>query len=199
MKKFLPYIVLVLLFSYIYIQNQKTTEYIYYIDGNTKKEPLPLQEIKKDKFIYCSDCKMMVKNLRYSAQVVIPGGRTYFFNDVSCMIRWVDKQKYKDNELVIFVYVPECSCYIDAEDAWYVRDGLTPLGYGVVAFGTFMEAQRSDMLLSAEDFGDENYEKYTNNEKKVYEFNEVRKFVLRGETLLNPVARRIIFKGINDE
>ncbi len=142
---------------------------------------------------------MMVKNLRYSAQVVIPSGRTYFFNDVSCMIRWIDKQKYKDSELAIFVYVPECSCYIDAEDAWYIRDGLTPLGYGVVAFGTFMEAQRSDMLLSAEDFGDENYEKYSNNEKNIYEFDEVRKFVLRGETLLNAVARRIIFKGVEDK
>lgn len=199
MKKFLPYLVLILFFSYLYISNKSETEYIYYMNGNTKMEPLPVQEIKKDKKIFCSDCNMMVKDIRHSAQVVIPGGRTYFFNDVGCMIRWLDRREYKEKELGIFVFVSECTCYVDAEDAWYVRDGLTPLGYGVEAFGTYMEAQRSDMLLSAEDFGDENFERYSNNEKGVYEFKDIKKFVLRGETLLNPVARKIIFKGVGDE
>lgn len=199
MKKFLPYIILVGMFFYLYLQNQNSVEYIYYIDGNSAKEPLPVEELKKDKYIFCSECDMMVKNIRYSGQVIVPSGRTYFFNDISCMIRWIDKQKYKDDELAIFVYIPECSCYMDAYEAWYVRDGLTPLGYGVVAFGTSMEAQRSDMLLNAEDYGEENFEQYSGNEKEIYGFDEVRKFVLRGETLLHPVARKMIFKGLKEE
>jgi len=190
---------MIVVFSYFYMQHQHTDEYIYYIEGNYAGDPLPIQEIKKSKNIFCSDCNMMVKKLRNSAQIVTKDGTTYFFNDVSCMIRWLDKAEHQDSMKFAFVYVPECTCYMDARGAWYVRDGLTPLGYGVTAFGTYMEAQRSDMLLSAEDFGDENFARDTSKRKKVYDFSEVSMFVLRGETLLNPVARKIIFMEVENE
>ncbi len=190
MKKFLPYLVLLAVFVFLYLQNQTSTEYIHYIDGNTKKDPLPLEEIIKDKKVYCEECGMFVKKLRNSAQVVTPKGRTYFFNDVSCMIRWVNEQKeYKEDELELLVFVPECTCFIGAREAWYVRDGVTPLGYGVQAYGTYMEAQRSSMLTNELEAGYK-INSDDNDEERVYEYDEVKKFVLRGETLLHPVIRK---------
>ncbi len=191
MKRFLPYIFLLCVFVLLYIQNRSTTEYIYEISGNLKKEPLPISEIKKDKKVFCSECKMMVKTVRNSAQVITPKGKTYFFNDVGCMIHWVNEQKnYEEKELVMYVFVPECSCYMDAYEAWYIRDGITPLGYGVVAFGTYMEAQRSDLISSSVEYGYKNFKGDLKAEKYVYEFDEVKDFVLRGETLLHPLIRK---------
>ena len=191
MKRFLPYMFLLCVFMLLYIQNRSTTEYIYEIDGNDKQEPLPISEIKKDKKVFCSECKMMVKSVRNSAQVITPKGKTYFFIDVGCMIRWVNEQKnYEEKELIMYVFVPECSCYMDAYEAWYIRDGITPLGYGVVAFGTYMEAQRSDLISSSVEFGYKNFSGNEDEEKVVYEFDEVKKFVLRGETLLHPLIRK---------
>lgn len=193
--RFVPYLFLIFLFTYLYQQMQVTSENLYYVDGNTKGEPLPVEEIKKEKYIICSDCGMMVKNPLTSAQVVVPGGRTYFFDDVGCMIRWVDKSGYKDEELKMFVFVPECTCYIDAEDAWYIRDGITPIGYGVVAYGTSLGAASSDFTTSAFDYGYESFKENDDGEKEIYEFDEIRKFVLRGETMLHPIVRKLLLKG----
>ncbi len=196
MKKLIPYLVLVVVFVFLYIQNSSTTEYIYEIDGNTKKDPLPVFEIKKDKKVFCSECNMMVKKMRNSAQVVTPKGKTYFFNDVGCMIRWINEQKkYDEKELTMYVFVPECSCYIGAHEAWYVRDGITPLGYGVQAFGTYMEAQRSDMIYAPIEFGYTSRKQDNESQKDVYEYDEVKKFILRGETLLHPLVRKKLLKN----
>jgi len=191
MKRFLPYMFLLCVFVFLYVQNRSTTEYIYEIDGNDKQEPLPISEIKKDKKVFCLECKMMVKNVRNSAQVITPNGKTYFFNDIGCMIKWVNRQEdYEEKELVMYVFIPECSCYMNAYEAWYIRDGITPLGYGVVAFGTYMEAQRSDLLSSSIEYGYKNFNGNEEAEKVIYEFDAVKKFVLRGETLLHPLLRK---------
>jgi len=157
-----------------------------------RKEEPKEEEIKKEKSIICSDCGMMVKNPLTSAQAIVPSGRTYFFDDVGCMIRWVDQQSSKD-KIKMYVYVPECSCYIDPFAAWYVRDGITPIGYGVVAYGTSMSALLSDYTMSAYEFG---YEKFKEKEKdkQIYEFDEVRQYVLRGETLLHPIMKKLILQ-----
>lgn len=192
MKKFIPYFILTTLGIFLFYYAQSTSENVYYIDGNVEKIPLQVEEIKKDKSIICSDCGMMVKNPLTSAQAIIPSGRTYFFDDVGCMIRWVDQQSLKD-KIKMYVYVPECSCYIDPFAAWYVRDGITPIGYGVVAYGTSMSAFLSDYTMSAYEFG---YEKFKEKEKdkQIYEFEEVREYVLRGETLLHPIMKKLILQ-----
>ena len=141
MKRLLPYLILIILGIFLYNYAQTTSENLYYMQGNTKKEPLPIEEIKKDKTIICSDCGMMVKKLDTSAQVVTPDGETYFFDDIGCMIRWVNENNFDfEKDVKMFVFIPECTCYIDAYDAWYIRDGITPIGYGVIAYGTSMGA-----------------------------------------------------------
>ena len=190
MKRLFPYFILIILSIFLYNYAQNTSENIYYINGNTDKKPLPVEEIKKNKKIICSDCGMMVKRLNTSAQVITPNGRTYFFDDVGCMIRWVVKQSFKNNAKM-FVFVPECSCYIDAYEAWYIRDGITPIGYGVIAYGTSMGALGSDFTLSDYEYGYDNY-KEKKADKNIYEFDEVRIYVLRGETLLHPIMKKII-------
>ena len=195
MKRLLPYLILIILGIFLYNYAHTTSENLYYIQGNTKKEPLSVEEIKKDKTIICSDCGMMVKKLNTSAQVVTPDGETYFFDDVGCMIRWVNENNFDfEKDVEMFVFVPECSCYIDAYDAWYIRDGITPIGYGVIAYGTSMAALRSDLTRSDQEYGFNNF-KDKDTEKEIYEFDEVKLYVLRGETLLHPLIKKIILNN----
>jgi len=195
MKRLLPYLILIILGIFLYNYAQTTSENLYSMQGNTKKDPLPIEEIKKNKTIICSDCGMMVKKLNTSAQVVTPKGETYFFDDVGCMIRWVNENNFDfEKDVQMFVYVPECSCYIDAYDAWYIRDGITPIGYGVIAYGTSMGALRSDLTRADQEYGSNNY-KDKDTEKEIYEFDEVKLYVLRGETLLHPLIKKIILNN----
>lgn len=194
-KRFLPYLLVVLLFAYLYEQMQVTSENVYYIDVNPQKEPLAVAEIKKDKYIICSDCGMMIKSPRTSAQVVTPSGRTYFFDDIGCMVHWLNRQEYKEKDLSIFVFVPECSCYIDAEDAWYIRDGITPIGYGVVAYGTSLGATRSDLSTSSYEYGYESLKEEDDDEKQIYEYADIKRYILRGETMQHPIVRKLLLEG----
>ncbi|MFT7003834.1 MAG: copper chaperone NosL [Sulfurimonas sp.] len=193
MKRVLPYLVLILIGAYLFNFAQDTNENIYYLDGNTEKNPLPISEIKKEKTIICSDCGMMLKNLSTSAQVVTPSGRTYFFDDIGCMVRWVNEHPFSE-EVIMLVWVPEVTGYIDARLAWYIRDGVTPIGYGVVAYGTSMGALQSQFTFSAYESGYDDYGGEQEDGKEIYEFDEIKSYILRGETLLHPVVRKLILK-----
>jgi hypothetical protein len=191
--RILPYFILIAIGAYLFDFAQDTNENLYYKEGNTKKLPLPISEIKKDKNIICSDCGMMLKSLTTTAQAITPEGRTYFFDDVGCMVRWVDLQEFSD-EIKMYVWVPEITGYIDATLAWYIRDGITPIGYGVVAYGTSMGALQSQFTFSAFEAGYKEYGGEEEDGKEIYEFDEVKRFILRGETILHPIIRKLILK-----
>jgi len=133
---------------------------------NTEKKPL---EITLDKF-KCSECGSLIKSLANSSQVIMNDGTTYFFDDLGCMFLWFNKQKNKDT-ITIWVYAEDTEHYILAQDAWYSRLALSPIGYG---FGA--------------------YERRTYGEA-TYHFDEVQLFALRGETLLNPIINNLLIEN----
>lgn len=134
--------------------------------NNTEKKPL---EITLDKYI-CSECGSVIKSLANTSQVVMPNGTTYFFDDLGCMFLWFNKQKNRDT-IIVWVYAEDSQKYILAQDAWYSRLALSPIGYG---FGAYERRTYGDAT---------------------YHFEEVQLFALRGETLLNPMINLLLIES----
>lgn len=134
--------------------------------GNTQKEPL---EIVLEKYI-CTESKMPIVELFNSAQAVLPNGDTYFFNDIGNVLLWLNRQKNRD-EIVVWVYAQDTERYVLAQNAWYSRVGITPMGYGFSAY---------------------EYRVYGQSD---YYFSEVQLFAIRGETLLHPMINELILNN----
>ncbi len=188
MRRVLPYLFLIALSVYFYSYSRQTREDIKVEYGHFKNEPFRISlENYKNRYI-CNDCEMMIKSYKNSAQVVSPKGNVYFFDDVGCMIRWLERQDFK-KEAKIYVYANDTGGYIDGYLAWYVRDAPTPLGYGIAAYETSMGAIASakTKALIEEQIGVFRVKK---EDKEIYEYEQIRLFLLRGETLLNPMIKR---------
>ena len=86
----------------------------------------------------CERCVMTVSDPNFSAQ--IRGGpvgekhKLVKFDDLGCAIIWLDQQSWKDNPAIeIWVNQRQTGDWIDARQAYYVKDQLTPMNYGLGA------------------------------------------------------------------
>ena len=69
----------------------------------------------------------------YSAQVIDPNGRAYYFDDIGCAILWMGRQPWKDKART-WVNDVKTKEWVDAERAnWIYGDPKTPMGYGFAA------------------------------------------------------------------
>ena len=141
-------------------------EIIVVSHNNTEKKPV---EITLDK-VKCSECGSLIKALANSSQVVLSNGTTYFFDDLGCMLLWLNKQKDRDT-ITIWVYTEDTEQYILAQNAYYSRLALSPIGYGFGAYEIRLYGSAS------------------------YNFEEVELFALRGETLLNPMILQLLIEN----
>ena len=97
----------------------------------------------------CSRCQMMLSERNFSAQVrVFPEGkrsRVHKFDDIGCAVLWLDKQQaYKaDSKTEIWVNDYKTREWINARQAWYIKDEITPMGYGLGA-----QLQQADGALN---------------------------------------------------
>jgi len=81
----------------------------------------------------CEECKMALSDPHYSAQVIGPDGRAYYFDDIGCAILWLKRQSWKDKARV-WVNDVKTKEWIEAEKAnWIYGDPKTPMGYGFAA------------------------------------------------------------------
>ena len=81
----------------------------------------------------CEECKMALSDPHYSAQVIDPKGKAYFFDDIGCAILWLDRQPWKDKART-WVNDVKTAEWIEAEKAnWISGDPQTPMGYGFAA------------------------------------------------------------------
>lgn len=86
----------------------------------------------------CERCVMAVSDPNFSAQ--IRGGpsgeqqKLYKFDDLGCAVIWLDQQTWKDNpENNIWVNQHKTGEWIDARQAHYIKNQLTPMNYGLGA------------------------------------------------------------------
>ncbi len=162
MKRALPVILSILLLgvvAVIVISVAKKEQPVVFIEGNKEQKPLPI----KLGFTNDIECKMLIKEVRNSAEVVSPKGKTWFFDDPGCMVLWLKDKKFK-SKAKLWVHTIDTNRWIDARKAWYGVKDLTAMHYG---FGA--------------------------REKKCKEcidFKEMELRMLRGENLTNPKIRK---------
>ncbi len=108
------------------------------------------------------ECKMVIDDISHATQVASKSGKSWVFDDIGCMVLWL---KDKDTDgMKLWVYAQDSKKWIDAQKAFYTFDESTPMHHG---FGAY-EHKKGDMIS----------------------FEEVKKRVLRGEDLTNPIIRK---------
>ncbi len=86
----------------------------------------------------CDFCRMTISDGKSAAELITQKGRVYKFDDIGCMLRYIQEQKNTD---VRTSYVSDYSGsneLIDVKAAWYVRhdEFKTPMGGNVAAFAS---------------------------------------------------------------
>ncbi len=95
------------------------------------KEQLPVDFVWDR--VACEECNMVLSDPHYSAQVIDPNGRAFFFDDIGCAILWLRRQPWKDKART-WVNDVKTTEWIEAIKAdWIYGDPRTPMGYGFTA------------------------------------------------------------------
>jgi copper chaperone NosL len=132
---------------------------IVIVRGNLAQKPLPIKLHKTND----PECAMLIETEKNAAEVVAPDGRTWFFDDPGCMVKWIKDKPFKA-KAKLWVHTIDTSRWIDAKKARYGVTDHTAMHYG---FG----ARERD-----------------NNH--TIDFNEMMLRMYRGENLTNPIIRK---------
>ena len=162
MKKVLPLLVTVVfmaIVAMIVISMAKENQPITIVKGNMGMTPIDIKLNATND----THCKMIIKSLDNSAEVVSPDGRTWFFDDVGCLVLWLEGKKFKESAN-LWVYAIDTKKWLDAKKAHYGVTDHTAMHYG---FGA--RESKIDKSIS---------------------FDEMRLRMLRGENLTNPKIRK---------
>lgn len=83
----------------------------------------------------CERCRMLISDRFHVAQV--RGGelqQAYKFDDVGGAVLWLEEQTWKDDEKTeVWVANHKTGEWLNAKNAWYVRENHTPMNYGFSA------------------------------------------------------------------
>ncbi len=83
----------------------------------------------------CERCRMLISDRYHATQ--IRGGdnhKVYKFDDIGGAVIWLEQQAWKDNiKTEIWVTNHETGDWVNAREAWYVREKHTPMNYGFSA------------------------------------------------------------------
>ncbi len=85
----------------------------------------------------CERCKMAISERKYAVQVIDPtSGKNYKFDDIGCAALWMVEEKipWKD-KAIIWITDAKTGEWIDARKAKYTGDAITPMAYGLAAYG----------------------------------------------------------------
>lgn len=116
-------IIVILLLS---LGTDQGARYVY--KGNSAYEPVTIQP----KEYQCSECSMDIEEMEYSAQIITPEGDTYFFDDIGCVVDWLEGRKIKTRKVITKTL--DTGHWIDVDKAWYTRTAPSPMGYGFAAY-----------------------------------------------------------------
>jgi len=162
MKKILPLLLIITfmaIVAMIVVSMAKESQPITIVKGNMAMKPIDIKLNATND----THCKMIIKSIDNSAEVVSPDGRTWFFDDVGCMVLWLEGKKFKD-DAKLWVHTIDSKKWIDAKKAYYGVTDHTAMHYG---FGA--------------------REKESN---RTIGLDEMRLRMLRGENLTNPKIRK---------
>ena len=115
-------VIVILLLS---LGTEEGTRYVY--KGNTAHQAISI----KSKEYQCIECNMDVEDLDYAAQLITKEGDTYFFDDIGCVVLWLEN--HSPETQIILTQTLDTHQWIDATKAWYSRIAPSPMGYGFAA------------------------------------------------------------------
>ena len=92
----------------------------------------------------CTRCSMAIGDRLYAAQVrgAASGEKTrlYKFDDIGCALIWLQQQPWKDNARTeIWVADHRNGNWLDARSAYYLKDRISPMNYGLGAIPEMTE------------------------------------------------------------
>ncbi|MCF7922902.1 MAG: hypothetical protein K9M55_09405 [Candidatus Marinimicrobia bacterium] len=137
MKTFKPILFILIFIGVIislFLLLGKSQQMTVVYEGNANRDPVKMTP----GHFQCSECGMLINDLNYSSQVIVPDGRTWFFDDHGCMAAWLSAKPFKD-EVIIWVKDLPSGEWIDGNLAWYSRNDQTPMSYGFGAYRTHRE------------------------------------------------------------
>ena len=93
----------------------------------------------------CSYCRMAISEKQYAAEVIDTDGQAFKFDDIGCMVNFIEGKKNKAPIAAYFVMDFDRREWVRGEDAYYVRTSevTTPMNGGLVAFQTQSQAQQA--------------------------------------------------------
>jgi len=150
MKKF--NIFLFLFLSFTFFTGCNSTE-----DSSVKNE----KELK-----ICPQCNMALPKSHIHTCILIKNNKTYYFDDVGCMILWSKDQKIDLKSVETKIFSNDTKKYINTFDAYFMINERTPMLYGFSAY----EKEKEGSI----------------------NFDEVILRMLRGEHMANPKIRKQI-------
>jgi len=159
LKNLLITIMIVALFAGAFIFFGKKSETTVVYKNNKDLKPMDIIPNK----MLDPQCKMYIETPKHAAEVIMQDHKTYFFDDIGCMILWLKESATKMRHYD-YVYSEDTNRWIKAEDACYKIGIHTPMHYG---FGA-----------------------YEKKDDKCIPFEEVKLKMYRGETLANPAIRK---------
>lgn len=92
----------------------------------------------------CAVCNMSIIEEAYATQLIDKTGTAYKFDDIGCMIKFLQDEKGKKLEISDrYVRDEETMEWVHMEDAYYVYhpDNVTPMAYGVLSFSSKERAE----------------------------------------------------------
>lgn len=100
----------------------------------------------------CAFCKMAISEKQYAAEFITKDGEPLKFDDLSCMIRYIEGKQNQDAIAAYFVVDFTSRAWVKAEEAHYVRSSefKTPMRGGIVAFKDVSKANEAAVKYRGE-------------------------------------------------
>lgn len=158
----MPYLTILIIIAIIvilFLSMAKKEQMVAVVEGNSAKKALPFIP----NHYHDVQCAMTVTHENFACQAVAPNGKTWFFDDIGCLVNWMKDKAFK-KDAVLWTHAEDTGNWIDAKKAWYTRTDPTPMHYGFGAREHFKEG--------------------------MIDFETMRLLMLRGENLTDPRIRK---------
>ncbi|NIP29786.1 MAG: hypothetical protein GTN99_02580 [Candidatus Dadabacteria bacterium] len=99
-------------------------------------------DLKPAEIIYgqdlCHACSMIISEIRFSAQYIDENGQVRKFDDIGCMMEYLNQNKPKSEVAAYFVRDYFTNNWINAKNAHFVYSDklITPMGHGIAALSS---------------------------------------------------------------
>lgn len=95
----------------------------------------------------CYFCKMGIVDPKYGGEVVTKKSKVYKFDDVICMVRFLQSVTLKENEIAkkIIINFDKANDFLDVNKAifWTSTELRSPMGSNTAAFGSQQAAEKA--------------------------------------------------------